>query len=206
MPATSSPEGITLVKVTVEGLTPMMMNRFTEESAASTRSRVRKVGKCTEEIPREEAKHEAYMDPETEELYVPTTWLMAAFTEAGKFFKIKNSKLTTAKSSIVGGYIWIEEEPAIPLGTTHFEVDSRRVVIPATGGAVVRHRPRLDKWGFEFTLGIDEDGTFDLQLARDIVETAGKRVGVGEYRPQRRGTYGKFRVTSWEVLGETGDE
>ena len=84
-----------------------------------------------------------------------------------------------------------------PFGTKEFEVDSRSVVIPATGGRIMAHRPRLDKWSLTFRLAIDTD-MFAETFARKLVDDAGKRIGLGDFRPDRKGIFGKFVVTKWK--------
>jgi len=32
------------------------------------------------------------------------------------------------------------------------------------------------------------------------VDSAGKRVGLGDFRPARKGPFGKFRVDEWKVI------
>ena len=38
------------------------------------------------------------------------------------------------------------EPEMIGLGTKTYEIDSRPVVVPATRGRIVRHRPRFNEW------------------------------------------------------------
>jgi hypothetical protein len=82
-------------------------------------------------------------------------------------------------------------------GTKEFEVDSRSVVIPATGGRIMAHRPRLDKWSLTFRLMIDTT-MFTEAFTRKLVDDAGKRIGLGDFRPDRKGIFGKFVVSNWE--------
>ena len=77
-----------------------------------------------------------------------------------------------------------------------FEIDSRRVVIPSTGVPVIRHRARLDEWSVRFQIEIDNE-VFTPDIVRLLVDDAGKKIGVGDFRPQRKGRYGKFVVTEW---------
>jgi hypothetical protein len=83
------------------------------------------------------------------------------------------------------------------LGTKDFEVDSRSVVIPATGGRIMAHRPRIDEWQLSFTLEVDEN-MFDEQTARILVDDAGSKVGLGDFRPARKGPFGRFKVVNWK--------
>lgn len=61
------------------------------------------------------------------------------------------------------------------------------------------HRPRLDEWSTAFTLDVDGD-MFSEKLVRLLVDDAGKKCGLGDYRPNRKGPFGKFVVTSWETI------
>jgi len=190
-----------IVKVQIEGKTPLLMNRFTdaaemELSAGHRPTRKKKLA------PREEAERSAYMDNKGM-LHFPGTNILACLIEAGKFFKLGKNKVTTTSGTLLTGGVTVEELTC-SFGTKKFEVDSRRVVNPSTKGAVLRHRARLDKWKLKFTLEVDED-VFDVNLIHDIVEAAGKRVGLGDYRPTKKGTFGKFQVTGWEVVEDDAE-
>lgn len=76
-------------------------------------------------------------------------------------------------------------------------VDSRGVVIPSTGGRIACHRPCFNDWTIPFTLELDTD-MLQVKLLREIVDAAGKRIGLGDFRPARKGPFGKFVVTSWK--------
>ena len=60
------------------------------------------------------------------------------------------------------------------------------------------HRPRVDEWECPFTLDIDES-MFSPALVRAIVDDAGKKIGLGDYRPSRKGPFGRFVVKTWVV-------
>lgn len=133
-------------------------------------------------------------------LYLPGTNVFAAIVNAGRFHKIGRRQVTTGKTSIVPGGIMILELMC-SLGTRDFEVDSRRAVNQNTGGAVMAHRPRIDNWRTSFTLDIDET-LFAPEFVRVLVDDAGRRIGVGAYRPERKGPFGRFVVTKWEAVAE----
>jgi len=97
----------------------------------------------------------------------------------------------------VAASVFIEDGEYLALGTKEYRIDSRNVTIPATGGRIVRHRPVLDKWTVEFTLAYDETLISDQEL-REVVDATGSRVGVLEFRPERKGSFGRFRVTGWK--------
>lgn len=189
---------MTDVKVTIKGITPLLMNRFTSEAEISVSSGHSPAIKSSgsKGTPREQAERTAYKDNKTGELYVPGPNVFSCLIAAGTFHKVGKSKVTTMKSSLVPAGIMITEI-VLPLGTKDFEVDSRRVVIPSTGGAIMKHRARVDEWQLTFTLEVDEE-VFSLDFVRLLVDDAGKKIGLGDYRPSRKGPFGRFVVTHWE--------
>ena len=40
-------------------------------------------------------------------------------------------------------------------------------------------------------------GMMPIKLMREILDAAGKRIGLGDFRPARKGPFGKFTVTHW---------
>lgn len=184
------------IKVEISGVSPLLMNRFTEENEIKVSSGISRVSHGDKGTPREQATKKAYIDSEGN-LYLPGQIIYAAIIEAGKFHKSGKSKITTTKSSLVPAGIFIEDM-ICPFHTKDFEVDSRSVVIPATGGRVMAHRPRLDDWKLNFTLEVD-DKMFDEKTVRLLVDDAGSKCGLGDFRPNRKGTFGRFKVTGWTV-------
>lgn len=183
------------VEVTIEGTTPLLMNRFTEHNEVKVSSGVSGITIGNRGKPREQAARTAYLDDDGM-LYVPGPNVFRSIIEAGKYHKVGKCKVTTQKSSMVPAGISLIDI-VLPLGTKTFEVDSRSVVIPSTGGRVMKHRARLDTWKLSFTLEVDEV-MFDLGFVRQLVDDAGKRIGLGDYRPDRKGPFGKFVVTRWK--------
>ena len=183
------------IAVTIQGVTPLLMNRFTEDNELAVSSSVRKVNIGQKPSPREQAEKKAYTNS-SGELCVPGPNIFASIIQAGTFHKVGKSKITTTKSSLIPAGMAIPEVDC-SLGTKDFEVDSRSVVIPSTGGRIMAHRPRLDEWQLSFTLEVDEN-MFDEQTARVLVDDAGSKVGLGDFRPARKGPFGRFKVVNWK--------
>lgn len=184
------------IHVTIEGTSPLLMNRFNEEAEVKVSSGISKVSIGNKGTPREQAAKKTYSDSNGN-LYIPGPNIFSCLIQAGKFHKNGKSKVTTTKSSLIPAGMAVQEL-ICPLGTKDFEIDSRSVVIPATGGRIMAHRPRLDKWGLTFTLDVDEE-MFTPEFARLLVDDAGCKIGLGDFRPDRKGPFGKFVVTGWKV-------
>jgi hypothetical protein len=97
---------------------------------------------------------------------------------------------------IVAACVFITPE-YLDLDTTDYEIDKRPVVVPATRGRVVRFRPRLDQWQVSFRLEFDPDMLTATQV-RKIVDDCGTRVGILDFRPEKRGPFGRFMVIKWD--------
>ena len=188
------------INVTIKGITPIIMNRFTEENEVSVTGGTSAVQIGDKGTPRAQAEKKRYADKEGN-LFIPGPNIFACLINAGKFHKVGKSKVTTQKSSLIPAGITVEEI-VVPMsngngGKPQWEVDSRSVVIPSTGGRIMCHRPRVDEWGAKFSLDVDTE-MFQPNFVRKLMDDAGKKVGLCDYRPERKGPFGRFVVTGWQ--------
>ena len=186
----------TTIKITVEGLTPLICNRFTDEAAMKATSG-NKIGLVGDKgTPKEIAESKLYTDSKGKEI-VPGPNLFRCLIDAGKFFKAGKSKVTTIKTSLLPACVELVELE-LPITTKEgWQVDTRPVRIPSTGGRILAHRPMFHDWKLSFTCVVDSE-LMAIKLFRDIVDAAGRRIGLGDFRPDCKGPYGKFVVTSWK--------
>lgn len=190
------------IEVTIQGITPLLMNRFTEANEVAVSGGTTVSFRGDKGTPREQATPKRYADAEGR-LYIPGPNIFAAIIAAGTFHKAGKSKLTTMKTSLIPAGLMVDDLVCLltdangePL--TEWEVDSRSVVIPSTGGRIMAHRPRVDTWHATFTLDVDTT-MFTPNLVRSVVDDAGKKIGLGDYRPARKGPFGRFVVCRWEI-------
>jgi hypothetical protein len=182
-----------------------MFNRFTEEAQQNVS---RGSGRATRAgdygTPLDVCEKKLYKDANGV-IIVPQNMLMATFVNGGLFFKNGKSKITTQKSSQLYGCLeveGIENSAYVPLFHKQpWKVDTRPVRIPATGGRIMCHRPMFDDWRLLFHMVLDTD-EMNAKLLRDIIDAAGKKVGLGDFRPMCKGPYGKFVVTKWDEIPE----
>lgn len=187
------------VSVEIRGVTPLLIHRFGEGAEANAPTRHTMVERGS---PREEATKAAYIAPDGT-YYFSAFSIPGAMGGAGANHKMKGSRkslrfvvpaavrMTTDRVTILNG-----AGPA-----DHFEVDSRPVTIPATKGRIMRHRPRFDEWGATFDLLVD-DSQISLSMAHQLLAEAGLQIGIGDFRPEKRGPFGTFRVTHFEERSE----
>lgn len=178
---------ISVIKVKILGLTPLIVNRFHEEAAAEATLGIR--GHKERPTPEEDAENRLYTNGNGP--FIPAENIRQSIIGAASRHKIGRRAATTDVAA--GVYVSPFELPL----SGDWHVDSRAIVIPATKGRILRHRPMFDEWGIDFDLQIDTD-LISEKLIHAIVEDSGRLVGIGDFRPARKGPYGRFNITSWE--------
>jgi len=176
--------GAGTVEVIISGITPLLMR---SHPAAGEPEDIKNW------TPEQQAEYCSYRDSQTGRLYLPAANLQRAIVSGAAYSKGKG-RASLQKSAAAAMFVGPER---IDLGLGTFDVDSRWVVNPATGGRIMRHRARLNNWQGTFQLQFDTSLVTENQ-ARRIIDDTGSRVGVLDYRPEKKGPYGRFMVTHWE--------
>jgi hypothetical protein len=172
------------IAVTIEGQTALLMHCYPMEPIVALEKKP----------PAEQAELAAYRDPDTGNLYLPGINLQRALVSGASYSKGKGrGSLQRAAAACL-----LIAPERIDLGTPVYIVDSRPVVVPATKGRVLRHRPRLDRWRATFMIEYD-DTLLSAANVRRIVDDTGTRVGLLEFRPEKRSPFGRFHVVHWET-------
>lgn len=78
-----------------------------------------------------------------------------------------------------------------------YVIDKRRAIIQRNG--IIRCRPCFPEWSARFTIEYDPELIPDPKIIADILQDAGNRIGVGDFRPGRNGPFGRFRVRQYEI-------
>ncbi len=185
------------INVTIQGTTPLLMNKFTDAAQMQASSGVRIAAAGDKGTPREQAQARVYIGLAGEPM-IPQPNLFRCLIDAGAYFKAGRSKVTTQKSSLLPACVDIEGAEIPLISKEPWAVDTRAVRIPATGGRILCHRPCFHDWSLAFTAEIDTT-MITASLFREIVDAGGKRIGLGDFRPACKGPFGKFVVTSWAV-------
>ena len=143
--------------------------------------------------PEEQAVFAEYRDPDTNELYIPGLAIQRSLVGAAVYSKGKGRG---SLQKPVAACVTVTPERC-SLGVKEYKVDSRPVVIAATKGRIVRHRPRFDEWSCSFSIEYDTELLNEADL-RAVVNDAGSRVGLLDFRPEKKGPFGRFMVTEWK--------
>ena len=186
---------MTNVQIEIRGITPLLIHRFSEQAEqAKTSRRI----EATKRDPREEAKKNAYIAKDGT-FYFSAFAIPNAMGSAGSNHKATGTR-KTLRFVVPSAVRMASDMVTIMNGTgpaKDFEVDSRPVTIPATKGRIMRHRPRWDNWEAVFNMSIDDD-LLSVEMAHQLLNEAGMSIGIGDFRPEKRGPFGTFRVTKFE--------
>lgn len=185
------------IKIKIDGVTPLLVHAFTDEAQMSATSGARVATSGDRGTPHEQAAASLYLNEDGQPI-IPQPNLFRCILDAGKFFKAGKSKVTTIKSSLIPACLSIDALAIPILHEEDWTVDQRPVRIPSTGGRIIRYRPCFHDWALAFTAELDTD-IISANLFREIVDAAGKRIGLGDFRPDCKGPFGKFVVTEWTI-------
>lgn len=176
------------IQIEIEGTSPLLMNRYNIEGELE-RQKGKRITKTYE--PSEEAEKSAYWSSgKKKELIIPGQVMYASLLNASSFHKVNRR----SAKSILAGSIRVDPEE-ISLGTDHYEIDTRPVVIQRA--RVLKSRARLDKWKASFKIIYNEKLIASPEIIRTVLEEAGQRIGILDFRPQKGGPYGTFRITKF---------
>ncbi|HMX98736.1 MAG TPA: hypothetical protein PK473_03115 [Nitrosomonas sp.] len=183
-----------IVNIEISGISPLLINRFTESSELPVK--MKKSNKKDYGTPREQAEKTAYKDEKSEVLWVPSTWIKGTLSTVSSDYKLPSSRKSV--KSVIGGAVRPCEEKIYfkeNYKLKDIEIDSRPCVIQKA--RIMKHRARLEKWTLNFSLEIEDDIIGATEVNEMLVDS-GRRAGIGDFRPQKGGPFGRFKITSWK--------
>lgn len=186
-----------IVDVEIRGVTALLQHRFTENAEVETGKSTRRMTVEEGVDPRKIAEAAAYRDPNGRSA---GSAILRALMEAAGAHKMKGSR-RSAKYVVPAAVILTDDVMYLGNGSPgeapKLEVDSRPIVIPATKGRVMRHRARFNEWCATFSLEVNEE-VLPTTFVHQILVEAGTQIGIGDYRPEKGGPFGRFQVTKWQ--------
>lgn len=173
------------IKVTIKGICPLLQHRFStpeEDPKWIEQTGLRDFSK--------EILLALYVDDKGNP-YQPADHILGAMTKAAVDFKIPGKGKKTYKELILSA-LFIQPE-AIPHKIKEWVIDRRRVIIQRA--SIIRERPRFDEWELSFEIDITDE-QLPVDAVRKILEHAGNRKGLGDFRPR----FGRFMVSEFKEL------
>ena len=138
---------------------------------------------------------------------IPPTAFENAIREAAKRLAISvPGKGKTLYSKYFEAGIQVPEGITLPIKAT--DVRGERLFVPSDGRPgggkrVYKRFPRIDSWSGEIVIYVFDD-LIPESVFRKVIESSGFLVGIGRFRPQSRGFYGRYTVESFSWI-EDGD-
>lgn len=129
------------------------------------------------------------------QLCIPWVMIYQSICTAAGSYKFRGAKKMT---TVVAATVSCETD-RISLGSDKFEVFEEFCRIPPRTGSMVNiGRPKIPKWEAEFTMVVDAE-QYPAEVLEKILADAGKLVGIGAWRPQLKGPYGRFEVVAFDI-------
>jgi len=178
------------INVTIRGISPLLMNR-PDMLEIGDKAKKKESGKNVLE---QQFETKQYRTPEGK-LFTPDTHIKGTLVEAGKNIKVKGKGKATYSKII--GYAVLVTPAQILHKKTKLEKYTVLAVNPNTRGRNPVCRPMLKEWEIDFQIEYDSNEV-PLEVLKEALDMAGKRVGIGDWRPAKKGTFGRFIVTKFE--------
>ncbi len=176
-----------IVSLTIEGAADMLFHRWNCE-AVDAKSKAAKNSKSKKEDDIESYVYRC----ENGTLGLPGEYLRQSVIHAAKFRQDPRSPRKSAMDLFKAGLVCLT--PLASLGKAEWDyLDTRRVTIQRNG--INRTRPAMKiGWRAQFELAVNLPEYIDRQMLREVIEQAGRLVGVGDFRP----TFGRFGIVSFD--------
>lgn len=207
------------VKMHCVGVSSLLMDRMSAETLESLETGIRPP----------EAKDRPSVDKAREKIYrndrgkiaLPTEMMIGALVAAGQKVKNGNKTISTVKTTTLFDLVVVN---SVDLPLTSGTIDPKSIVgneakgddLPwtvdrrkgigyqaKTPTAVCIIRPRFPHWEFDLEIQYDEKRVKG-EVIRQLFDNAGGSQGLGAFRPNKRGPFGRFRVETWEEVGANG--
>lgn len=184
--------GTETIRVPLIGTAPLIVHKFSEKSKRQMLDNMQ--GRKTPKQPKDpDGDYEAALYRHDDDSFgFPVIAFKAATIGACRFFG-KQMPMTTARQCMFFDADFSKRDGqklARIVGTPHMRED---VVTVGMGGHDLRYRPEFTEWSTTV------DVTYvTSMLTRDsvlsLIEAGGMGVGVGEWRPEKKGDFGTYQI------------
>lgn len=187
------------IKARIKGYSPLLMHADTlanplsdlKKELATYTSKRKKTDEDHEEIARLEWLGGMYFDEKVGP-YVPARMIKAVLIQSAKKTKegpkIRSGVIVTTDKNKLE-YDGPRTTKALWESKKH--TDIRSVVVQRA--RLMRCRPVFHEWACEFELVYDESVIDKADIIR-LLDTAGTMIGIGDFRPEKGGDFGRFEV------------
>lgn len=180
---------IRTMELTIVGDSPLVVHRWGEKAKAMITQKQQKKAKQAKEArnPTAEFEEALYRLPNGGGFGWPSIGLKAAAVNAC-------SHIDGMTKVVARGAFHIDGE-LVKIDSPNPPVMREDMVRIGMGVADIRYRPEFNPWSITFTVKYNTDLVSPEQIA-NLFNVAGFGVGIGENRPQKNGSWGRFHVAT----------
>jgi len=180
----------------ITGILPLLTHNPASMRAASTAPKTKKIPTREEEV-----EAGLYRDKRGN-CCLPSIAFRSAFLNGLKNKRVgKASAISVLQPAVLPAdefTIILNQKTGKPF-KSYEEIDERRAVVQRQG--IIRHRPKFINWGCVLSLNIDEDSV-PIEHIEEHLNNAGTVIGVGDFRVEKKGTFGTFTAKLLSGKGE----
>lgn len=150
--------------------------------------------------------------------YIPPMSFKKALDAAAKYsaLKVPGGRSATYTKHVESGTFIVDP---MPLGVRKDEVPGEWLFLDANGkkgkassGRVMRCMPKFDHWEGDVVIRVIDEKVLNthpenkkITVLEHFMRTAGSLIGIGRFRPENGGFYGRFVVTAFEIVEEADE-
>ncbi|MDD5486818.1 MAG: hypothetical protein PHW65_04625 [Dehalococcoidales bacterium] len=191
------------VRIHCVGISPLMMDKMSDETLEGLATGVRPP-EVKDRPAEEKASVKIYRDDDGK-IALPAEMLMGALVFAGQKVKNGRKNISTAKTTTLFelmqlNNVWLPLTNGQPMNEDlPWVVDKRKGIgtQARTPTAVCIIRPKFLHWEFDCEIQYDEKKV-NGDVVRQLFNVAGSSEGLGSFRPNKKGPFGRFNVTKWD--------
>ena len=202
------------VKIHCVGVSPLLMDRMSDETADYLEKGGGRPLDIKDRPAEAKAREKIYRNTEGK-IALPIEMLISALISAGRNIKNGNKNISTAKTTTLFELLMVK---SVDLPLTNGKVDPKSVVNNCAESGdlpwvvdrrkgigynakppvpVIVIRPKFPHWEFDVEIEYNEKRVKG-EIVRQLLENALSSQGLGAFRPNRRGPFGRSRVETWE--------
>lgn len=199
------------LKIHCVGISPLLMDPMSTATLQSLATGVRL--QVAKDRPAEEvAAEKIYRDP-SGRIALPAEMLFAALVGAGRNVKVGKKGISTATTTSLPDFMSIRETH-LPLTNIPANIDGKEKDFWSadmrkgmgyngkTPTAVAIIRPKFPAWEFKVTVTVDDKKVGD-DTVKALFTNAGSTQGLGSFRPNKKGMFGRFAVAEMKEVKTT---
>lgn len=187
--------------VTITLITPYMQHRMDDTKLEEWEKKRKKIIE-REEVSKQDnirANYHSFFDDATQTFYMPSDHIRMSLIGAGGYVKSKVGNARKSMKNVVAAmFTVIPEKIVIP---EFDEIDKRSAVNKNVKARVMVVRPKWNKLEVSFEILIDDD-TITKETVEQLLDYSGRYVGIGSYRPEHTGSFGRYEIKKLEEIKE----